>query len=345
MLVLAIILIIILASIVIAFLYLRKDTHYVTRFIIENPNRTSICLIRNDKIVLAHDEDKLMPLASTVKIIIALEYANQVSKNVISKDELVDLHELGKFYLPNTDAGAHKSWLSDLEQRKLIQENGVTMEEVAKGMIKFSSNANAEYLIGRLGKENIDSFIKNENLNHSPIFPFVSSLIVSSTSPALSTEGLISESWKVHEELKKGNGELIRTFTIPKLAVQKTWSDRLPASTTKEYCFLMNKINTDKLADNKISHHAKEILGWPPINKDILSSFGIKGGTTAFVLTEALYASDAFGNSTAAALFFNDLKDWEKIIIGWNLSRFELKVLFDEKFRNVVCEKISALNK
>ena len=203
MLILAIILLIVLASIVIAFFHLRKDTHFVTRFFMEHPNRTSICLIRNDKIVLAHNEDKLMPLASTVKIIIALEYANQVSKNVISKNELVNLDELGKFYLPNTDAGAHKSWLTDLEQRQLIQENSVTIEEVTKGMIKFSSNANAEYLISRLGKENIDSYIKNEKLNHTPIYPFVSSLIVSARSPALDTEDLISESWKIHEGLKK----------------------------------------------------------------------------------------------------------------------------------------------
>ena len=45
-------------------------------------------------------------------------------------------------------------------------------------------------------------------------------------------------------------------------------------------------------------------------------------------------------SNTALAVFFNDLKDWEKIIIDWNLSRFELKVLLDEKFKNAVKEKL-----
>ena len=46
----------------------------------------------------------------------------------------------------------------------------------------------------------------------------------------------------------------------------------------------------------------------------------------------------------AMAIFFNELKDWEKIILEWNLSKFELKVLLDEKFRNAVKEKLSGPN-
>ena len=335
------ILVIIVASalliLLIALWLLKNDTRYITRFIKENPDRSSIYLIRNDKVILAHNENKLMPLASTVKIIIALEYANQVSKNVISKNETVDLTELNKFYLANTDAGAHNSWQKELEHKQLIRNNSVSLEEVVKGMIKFSSNANAEYLIAKLGKANINDAHKNEELEHTPIYPFVSSLIVCSEIPGLSDSDCISKSWEYHERLKNGDGSLLQSFKIPKLPVQKIWSDKLPASTTKDYCILMNKINTETLGDKKVSQYLKEILGWPlenSLNQKHFTSFGIKGGSTAFVITEALYATDAAGTNTALAVFFNDLKDWEKIIIDWNLSKFELKVLFDEKFRN-----------
>jgi len=339
-----VVLVIIVSAIVIillALVYLKNDPHYITRFIKENPGRTSLYLTRNDQMIIAHNENSLMPLASTVKIIIALEYANQVSKNVILKDEPVELNELSKFYLPNTDAGAHKGWLTELERKSLIQNNSIAIEDVVKGMIKFSSNANAEYLIGRLGKENIESCVKNQDLSHTPIYPFVSSLIACANSPALTDEELISESWKIHERLKSGDNDLLHSFKTPGLSVQKTWSDTLPASTTRDYAVLMNTINTAEPFDKNAFHHVKEILSWPPINKEIFSSFGIKGGSTAFVLTEALYATDASGNKMAMAIFFNALKDWERIILEWNLTRFELKVLLDEKFRNVVIEKLT----
>ena len=343
MLTVTIIIISIILILFIALWYLKNDPHYITRFLIENKNRSSLCIIRNDEVFVAINENKVMPLASTVKIVIALEYANQVSKNIVTKDEPVDLDHLNNFYLANTDAGAHKSWLNDIERKELIQKNFVALEEVVRGMIRFSSNANAEYLIGKLGNEKIDAFIKNENLNHTPIYPFVSSLIVSSISPGLPDPDLISESWKIHERLKNGDGDLLQSFKIPKLPVQRIWSDKLPASTTKDYCTLMNKINSDTLTDQKVSHLLKQILGWPmntAANQKHLTSFGIKGGSTAFIVTEALYATDAPGNKTALAVFFNDLKDWEKIFIDWNLTKFELKILLDEKFRNNVKEKL-----
>ena len=66
-----------------------------------------------------------------------------------------------------------------------------------------------------------------------------------------------------------------------------------------------------------------------------------EGGSTTFIVTEALYETDASGNNTALAIFFNDLKDWEKVIIDWNLTKFELKILFDEKFRAAMRDKLS----
>lgn len=340
---------IIITSIILIFLialwYLKNDPHYITRFLKENKNKSSICVIRNNEVFVALNENKLMPLASTVKIILALEYANQLSKNTLSKNEFIDLNELNKFYLPNTDAGAHNSWLKELEHKKLIRNNSVALDEIVKGMIKFSSNANSEYLIGKFGKENINASIKNENLNHTPVYPFVSSLIVSSSNRELADEDFISGSWAIHERLKNGDEELLKSFRIPKLAAQRIWSDKLPASTTKDYSDLMNKINTGKLSDINTAKHLKEILSWPmefnPVNKNHFTSLGMKSGSTAFVVTETLFATDKSGSTAALAIFFNDLADWEKVLIDWNLNKFELKILFDEKFRNSVKDKLS----
>ena len=58
------------------------------------------------------NEDKLMPLASTVKIIVAIEFAKQAAHNVFSKNEKIALSELAKYYIPNTDGDAHPQWIN-----------------------------------------------------------------------------------------------------------------------------------------------------------------------------------------------------------------------------------------
>ena len=41
------------------------------------------------------------------KIVIAIEYAKQVAEGKIRKDEKISLKELEKYYVKNTDGGAH----------------------------------------------------------------------------------------------------------------------------------------------------------------------------------------------------------------------------------------------
>lgn len=49
----------------------------VLDFIKRNPGKTAILLYRNDSVLAVQNPNKVMPLASTVKIIIANEYAEQ----------------------------------------------------------------------------------------------------------------------------------------------------------------------------------------------------------------------------------------------------------------------------
>ena len=96
-----------------------------------------------------------MPLASTVKIILAIEYAIQSSQNKIDPHEKIGIEELAKFYIPNTDGGAHPKWLKSLDGKQ--HEGRVALKEVVKGMIRYSSNANTEWLGGKLGLKNINN--------------------------------------------------------------------------------------------------------------------------------------------------------------------------------------------
>ncbi|MFN0081119.1 MAG: serine hydrolase, partial [Ferruginibacter sp.] len=111
-------------------------------FIKTNPNRSSLYLMQNDTIVARLNENKMMPLASTVKMLVAIEFAKQGANNIFDVNEMVSLKELDKYYLANTDCDAHPSWLAYEKQQGHISNDSIALINVARGMILFSSNAN-----------------------------------------------------------------------------------------------------------------------------------------------------------------------------------------------------------
>ena len=78
-------------------------------FIKANPKRSSLYLVQNDTLLVHLNENVMMPLASTVKILVAVEFSKQAANKVFDENEMVSLNELDKYYLPNTDGGAHPS--------------------------------------------------------------------------------------------------------------------------------------------------------------------------------------------------------------------------------------------
>ncbi|CAH8248248.1 class A beta-lactamase-related serine hydrolase [Paenibacillus melissococcoides] len=75
--------------------------------------------------------DRIMPLASMVKIMVAIEYAQQAAEGKIDPNESVKLAQIDKYYLPNLDGGAQPAWMEILKAQKLIKEDAVPLEEVA----------------------------------------------------------------------------------------------------------------------------------------------------------------------------------------------------------------------
>ncbi|RWR08963.1 hypothetical protein [Siminovitchia fortis] len=64
------------------------------------------------------------------------------------------------------------------------------------------------------------------------------------------------------------------------------------------------------------------------------------GGSTAFVLTNAMYAEDKKGNRTEFAFFANDLGMIEQMQLTRKLNSFQLKILTDPSFRSKVKKKL-----
>ena len=102
-----------------------SDGDPILAFLSAHPDKSSMQLVRNDTVLADFHADRVMPLASTVKIIIAIEYAEQAAAGTINPDELIPLDELDRFYVANTDGGAHPAWLNAVSDQ--VKDNRVAV--------------------------------------------------------------------------------------------------------------------------------------------------------------------------------------------------------------------------
>lgn len=319
-------------------------------FINANKTRASLYITRNDTALARLNENKLMPLASTVKILIAVEFAQQVSHEMINENSFVKLDELDKYYIPNTDGGAHEAWIDYLKKNNLLQGDSVRLVEVARGMTMFSSNANAEYLSELLGFDAIkDEITLFKVKQHTAFFPLVGSLFlyqvpnrktneekVLKALEKLSDKQYSMQAYDMHLQLRD-DSTFKATFKPDDLTprMQRVWSNRLPASTTKEYVSIAAALNNRELLDEDAYFTIGEVLEFPMENKAFQAAFkhfGLKGGSTPFVLTHVVYLTKLDGTRMELAIFFNDLSPAEeKKLEGW-LDPFEAQVIFDPSY-------------
>lgn len=78
-----------------------------------------------------------------------------------------------------------------------------------------------------------------------------------------------------------------------------------------------------------------------PENSDWLQHAGQKGGSTAFVITIAMYATDKEGNQTELAFFANELSLIEQTKLSRVLNEFQLRFLRDSEFRELIRSEFS----
>jgi D-alanyl-D-alanine carboxypeptidase len=319
----------------------------IIKFIKENPKKASIVLVENDKKSLSFNGDQLMPLASAAKTIIAIEFSNQIADKKLNADQNIAISELDKYYIP-LDGGAHSAWMKSLKKKK---GDSVSLLQIAQGMIRFSSNADTEYLEDLLGLANINRNIKTLKLRkHSPYYYFTAGALMT----CLKSENIDAEKWAVQLEampmdeyrkrcetnhLKlKTDSTFIKTFSSINLPfrIQKIWSDRLVAATTSDYVSIMQKINSRNYFKAEVQHTLDQLMEWPmtnPGNQSVFKHLGQKGGSTAFILTDAFYATDKNGFKLSCAFFFNNLTEKEKLMIERNFGMFEGSIITDAAFR------------
>lgn len=321
----------------------------VVTFVLNNPDKAALYIIKNDTAHVKLNENKLMPLASTVKLIVAIEFAKQAGAKVIDTSRYVAISDLDKHFLPLTDGGAHVAWKKQLENDGLIKSDSVRLIDVARGMIIFSSNANMDYLLELLGVQNVNSNLKLFNLKeHTPIYPIVAALfyyqnpkekkedIILKSIAKMSNNDYARYAYTMHKALI-ADGKLKASFRPVDVtaSMQKMWSDRLPASTVKSYAQLANILNKRAYLSKDaygVLQRITESIMENPNNATFLKHAGMKGGSTSFVLTKCMYATTLDGTRYEVALFLNNITYKEVNKLAAALNNFEYTLLTDPDF-------------
>jgi D-alanyl-D-alanine carboxypeptidase len=318
---------------------------YAARFALEHPDKSAFLLIRNDSVIGQQNLHKQMPLASTVKFIIAVEFAEQVGQGLLDPEEKITKEELLQFYVPKTDGGAHNNWAKSGDIIKY--GDSIPIIQIAKGMMQYSSNANSEWLMERLGLENINNQLtKLDFKDHSPIYPFVSSLFIAKeyfndktedelaiAMKNISEEQYINYALNIHQKMLKDSEYRNQELDLNE-SMQRIWSDRLPAGSVSDYVSLMKKLNSKTYFDEKTQAVLNEIIETSiqySSTNEFYEHIGSKGGSTLFIMTKALYAKDLKGNKTEMAYFFNDLNAQERKKMTMSIKDFDRAVLRNPK--------------
>lgn len=284
------------------------SARHVAKIIHKNKEHYSIILAENDRVLINIHPEKDRPLASVVKLIVAIEFAEQVAGQRLTNDEPVPLSDLQKYHVPDTDGNAQVEWLSYLErEQKLIDGDKVPLWEVARGMIAFSSNANTEYLMDKLGIDKVNDRLRQLGIKkHSPIHYLVADLYLTENELKNDTDQeLFDKCVAIHEKLKTG-AILTDSFDYGGLTLrkQKALNDRMTASTAREYYELLKKIRSNDYCNEQVQTELNRLIERKsqPGKYDIVR-YGGKGGSTLWVLNNAAYLERKNGKRYEFVLF------------------------------------------
>ncbi|WP_162098287.1 serine hydrolase [Fictibacillus macauensis] len=330
----------------------KEEPSYVTHYA-QNHTETSVVVTRNGKTLVSYQAHKPRVLASTMKVLVALEYARQAAKGKLQPTERIPLADLARYYVKGTDGGAHENWLHVMKERKEIVNETVALESVAKGMIQFSSNANTEYMMHRLGMQAVNNVRKWMNMPHQePLYPFSSAVLIPTyykeKHPKLSERALYehvkrlpprqyrSLSEKLFKQIGKG-----KTFThhVWNKQFDALWGDRLPKGTAAEYAALMRRLNAKKEFSKAMQTRLDAVMEGVmdhPRNQKWLRYAGQKGGSTTTVATNVVYATDKHGNHTEIVYFAEHVPERSYEKLTRNMNPWVVAILRDEAFRKKV---------
>lgn len=326
-----------------------KTKEDLLTYIEEHEDSCSVTLIENERKLLSFNEEKVMPLASTVKWIYLLTFVEAVREKKVALDEKVKVADLDVLYYENTDGGAHPKWKTECNIR-----DEVTLFQIAQGMMQFSSNTCTDYLFYKLGADCINRTLTKYELNpHSPIYAISSAILIPAylknehgwkkARIAQEIKGMDQNEFEslsnemLNDVLNEKAGSFLQELSILNdITIQRALMDKMPSSTTEQYARLMMRVGeSDDLTEDE-KKLVDRILGRGSGNTNLR---WFKGGSTLFTLTLAMYKTDG-QDSVALSVFVQEEKRYELLWIRNVFHDFLNALVEDSDFRERAISKL-----
>lgn len=317
--------------------------------------------------------DKKRPLASTIKILILIEYARQVDIGILSPEDLVDLADIDIYYLPNTDGNAHPNAFKEFQTKGYITtDQKIKLQHVATAMIRYSDNAASDYLIQRLGRDNLNNLPKIlQTKNQDVPLPFIGQFLswgntergkntmerlqkYQEMQPADYADEVyqLTKKWRDDQEFRRNTINQIKSTKWLNFKEQQAMAQALNCGGTAScYALLMEKIYNCKILSQSNVQIIRKYLEWPMElagNQQEIEVFGTKAGSLPGIITEASYLKPKKAkNARVFALLIENIPGavWLQIIQNYIQQDFEYQLLGDERFFNLVRQRLSTTSK
>lgn len=323
-----------------------------------NPGRVSLVAYRvgEEANGLYLNADTPRPLASVVKIVHLVAYANAVYTGELDPNTPVLLSDLDRFYLPNSDLRAHPNAVAALTAEGLVTGDPPTvpLETVPRMMIQYSSNAATDYLHLLLGQQRIEQTVLDLELaGHSAPCPFLGQFILMNNPERTVSSRTAVEQYRLdphlfgvevmdmtyryandpafREEVGSWRGRANR----PDIDTQRLFSAELNThGSAQAYADLMARISLNQVGPWELNVLVRRYLEWPTFfeaNQGQMAWTGYKGGSLPGILTVAYYAQPWWRTQpVVVALFFEDLpqstyREWRDNLPHDELARWLLR--------------------
>lgn len=276
--------------------------------------------------------DEPMPLASVVKLVHLIAYAQAVDAGAVQAGQSVALDDLARFYLPGSDLNAHAQALAELAASQQLVDRALPLSAVVWMMVRYSDNAATDYLQTLLGQAVIEQTARDLGLEpHSAPCPFIGRFLLMSnhtrrTDDSSAVAALISDPARYALEVAHLTDLYSQDAAFraaeqaywgvrrrPSVAVQSQFTAALDTrSTARAYADLLARTVNGQVGTPRVNNLVRYYLEWPlqafPTNRERYLSIGYKNGALPGVLTTVYYAwpRDS-AEPLVVALFYRDL--------------------------------------
>lgn len=305
----------------------------VLQFAKSNPSKVSMTVHQNGKAISTINALQPFPLVNTTNLIIAVEYARQAAAGQVSPEQKVAFDDIEKFHIAKIEGDQHREWVAQMKRAR--HKTDVPLEKVVHGMLRYNSFANAEYLMYLLGVGNINEGLRKMKMaKHDPIYPTASALYIADQS--LDLIEYRKQANAIHETLMTAPKGQAERAAARKHSTEKTWAERLPKSTTKDYVSLIKKINNHNFFNDDVYNYLAPVLEDMIIvhnTKDFIANGAQFLSLTASAVNAVMYMTDKSGNRIELAVFLQNLTPQEQMKLSMSMPNFFSQVVKDPVFR------------